>query len=202
MIMTEIPPQAYLAALAAMQDRPKGLLKRAHLESEEYGGGDIDEQSLLAYLMNAGPNDTLRQQLGLQLARWDVAAQPSWTTETECSSERRSAEYTLLGLVEPDLTEWLSHYYPPADDGVIIITGDQWDPWYSQEKRQGRYYWDAYRHHLLEGKNWHLDAIKSLDRDTDRVVERVADPTRTRRSRRRAWSSVTCRAARPPTSPG
>ena len=36
-----ISVSAYLAALGAMQDRPKNLLKRVAMEAEDYGGGQI-----------------------------------------------------------------------------------------------------------------------------------------------------------------
>src|SRR5262249_14145240 len=54
-----------------------------------------------------------------------------------------------------------------------------WDPWYTPERRANRFYWNAYSNHLLTTKRWEPGAIAELNRATDQVLERLADPSRT-----------------------
>lgn len=175
--MNEQLPAVFLAALGAMPGQPKNLLSRVQLEADELGlrfGAD----DLLAHLESAGPNDPLRSELSLKLAAWDVAAPDSWTGSTSPSTQQRRAHvYALLGL--PDkLARWLDDHYLVYQDQTIVITADDWTPWYTPERASaGEFYWRAYKAHLTT-KAWPRDAINSLDRATTRIVERLADPTR------------------------
>ena len=170
-----IPTSAYISALGAMHDRPKGLLVRAEIEAGDYGGGEVSEGSLLDYLAGANPNDPLRQNLGLRLAKWDAASSQEWSQEPGGTTERRQTTYDLLGLGD-ELRNWLTTHYPPHDEGTIIITSDEWDPWYSADKRQSRFYWDAYEKYLRDLKKWPSEAVQDLDSASDQIVERLADP--------------------------
>lgn len=160
-----------------MHDRPKSLMVRAALEAEDYGGGEISDASLLVYLEHASPNDPLRQNLGLKLAKWDAVTEPNWSEDSAGTSARRNAVYTLLGL-NGELAAWLTRRFPPHEDGTIVITSDEWEPWYIPDRRQGRFYWEAYEKHLLSTKEWPKNAVQDLDQASDQIVERLADPTR------------------------
>lgn len=171
-----VPTGAYLAALRAMQDRPKKLFPRAELEAEEYGGGEISPTSLLAHLTAQGPNDPLRQELGPLLAAWDAEQDQTWSEGTDSgSAQRREIVYQLLGL-DTALAEWATHHHPPHSDDTIVITASQVEPWYLADRKVGRFYWDAYRRHLRDVKDWKPTPIGELDRATDEIVEQVADP--------------------------
>ncbi|PND52138.1 MULTISPECIES: Z1 domain-containing protein [Rhodococcus] len=172
-----IPVNAYLAALGAMQDRPKDLLKRAEMEASDYGGGEVSHDSLLAHLQQASPNDPLRQNFGLRLARWDAVIDPDWSDQLPGTIDRRRGIYESLGVTEA-VSEWLTMHYPPHEEGTIVISSDEWDPWYISERRHGRFYWDAYERHLLEVKKWPALAVQDLDNASDQILERLADPTR------------------------
>lgn len=70
------------------------------------------------------------------------------------------------------------HQLPTSEEGTVVISSDEWEPWYTQERRHGRFYWDAYERHLLEVKKWPGPAVQDLDNASDQIVERLADPTR------------------------
>lgn len=171
------PTGAYVAALGAMQDKPKYLWTRVATEAEDYDGSVVSGEDLLGYLSLAGLNDPVRMNFGFALARWDVERLPGWARYTEPgSSDRRAAVYKILGLDDP-LQQWFSTNYPPHSDGTIVITAEDWQHWYTEERRLTRFYWEAYSRHLREVKHWPPQAIADLGAATDRVVERLADPT-------------------------
>ncbi len=163
-----------------MQDRPKDLLKRVETEASDYGGGG---QFLMKHSWLTSnwlpPNDPLRQNLGLRLARWDADISPSWSGGEQAGTiDRRRDVYERLGITEA-VSNWLTTNYPPSEEGTVVISSDEWEPWYTQERRHGRFYWDAYERHLLEVKKWPGGpAVQDLDNASDQIVERLADPTR------------------------
>lgn len=172
-----IPVEAYLAALAAMHDRPKAVFARAALEAEDYGGGEVSAETLHAHMTGAGPNDPIRQALGPLLATWDAERQPPWSDDTEPGSPgRRQAIYRHLGF-DTDLAAWTTTNYPPHSDETIVITAQEVEPWYTPDRKVGRFYWDAYTRHLREVKGWRPESIGDLDRATDDIVEQIADPS-------------------------
>ena len=64
--------------------------------------------------------------------------------------------------------------------GAVVISGKpaDWDPWYTSEPIAKRsFYWDGYRG-VLEDKGWSANAVGELERTTDEVVKRLANPTR------------------------
>ncbi|MFI6581741.1 Z1 domain-containing protein [Embleya sp. NPDC050493] len=162
------------AAFGGMATSPRNLAKALAYQAEEHGGPlpDLGESALRRRLHHAHPDDPLLILWRDRLSRWDFAdGEPASNTR-----ERRAATYQALGL-EPATRELLDRRSPFArGSGAVVITDEGCDPWYTQEvARHHSHYWDAYRDTLL-GKKWAPEAVAALDRDTTRVVERLADP--------------------------
>jgi hypothetical protein len=70
-------------------------------------------------------------------------------------------------------------HFPTVRETSTIISAD-FQAWYPpQDLLSHAFYWDQYKKHLVEAKQWHPDAVASLGEDTRKVVERISDPTRT-----------------------
>lgn len=179
--MSEALVDAYISALKSMRDgSPKPLVRRAMLIAEDLDGPvDVSAARLVEHLCLADANDLLLRQLGLALFDWDDrAVTETWTTGTQPNSlERRARAHELLGLVAAAV-EYVDRYFPPVRDTSIIISKD-FQAWYPPPGLASRaFYWDQYKKHLVEAKQWDPDSVASLDEDTRKVVERISDPTR------------------------
>lgn len=54
---------------------------------------------------------------------------------------------------------------------------DKIEPWLSQEKPDiNWFYWDRYRDYLRNKKHWSRDTLRSMDRDTDDILNGIANP--------------------------
>lgn len=54
---------------------------------------------------------------------------------------------------------------------------DKIEPWLSQEKPDiNWFYWDRYRDYLRNKKHWSRDTLRSMDRDTDNILNGIANP--------------------------
>ncbi|MFD2417304.1 Z1 domain-containing protein [Amycolatopsis pigmentata] len=178
--MTTPFTEAHLAALAAMDKlgRPADLVGMA-ADHAKWIDGDItvDANALLDYLTTAGVNDPLWSQLRTQTVVWDAAVGPGWADSTPANTQQRRAVITRrLNLDEPT-TQLLNTKIPVAGIELPTVIAREWTPWYTDEIRRHRsYYWNHYIDHL-QRNGWAPDARASLDIATDRVVERLTDPT-------------------------
>ncbi|NUK07538.1 Z1 domain-containing protein [Streptomyces lunaelactis] len=169
----------HTSALAGMDSRPKNLVRALAYQSEEEGP-DAEllaaEEDFRATLNAAHSTDQLVELWRKQLTQWDYTENPAWTPAEPRTDERRAAVLTLLGLSE-DTQKILNLLVPvPKASGPVVIS-DSFTPWYTPQSQQGRsWYWPAYRR-LLSQKGWPETAVASLDSASDRVVERLADPT-------------------------
>lgn len=179
--MSEGLVEAYLDALKSMKDgSPKPLLKRASQIAEDLEPTpDVSAEQLLEHLHMADANDPLLRHLGLALFDWDDRdAAVTWAANTQPGSlERRALTYKLL-VLDPDVAKCVDKHFPPVRETSTIISSD-FEVWYPPDGLATRaFYWDQYKKYLLEGKNWHPDAVAGLDEDSKKVVERISDPTR------------------------
>ncbi|MGC0417592.1 Z1 domain-containing protein [Embleya sp. AB8] len=166
--------ELHRAAFGGMATHPRNLAKALAHQADEHPGPvpDLGEAALRRRLHHAHPDDPLLILWRDRLSRWDFAAgEPEPNT-----AERRAATYEALGLAAAT-RELLDRRSPFArGSGAVVITDEGWDPWYTDEvARHHSHYWDAYRATLLDHR-WAPEAVAALDRDTTRVVERLADP--------------------------
>lgn len=180
--MTNILADCYLSALGAMDNSgPRSLLSRAQLEMDERGATiDVGTEALCKYLASAPLNDNLRKQTHVAISRWDIASsQAEWTTQTTARSiERRELIYKCLGLFGTSVATALFDDIFPLQSETAVVISDEFEPWYSEERRkQNAFYWPAYRT-LLDRRGWSPDALTGLDEATSSVVERLTDPLR------------------------
>ncbi|GAA1290526.1 hypothetical protein Psi02_15170 [Planotetraspora silvatica] len=178
--MIEAFRKAYMGALALMDTMgPRDLHAAAAFASED-PSVLCDDAALSAYLADAHPDDALSKGLHLRLATWDSAdASEVWTAGTTANTEERRAETVRRLKVDDQTAVLFRERFPIAGVEEPITIADQWDPWYTESIRQERgFYWDHYSQFLNEKRGWAPEAIASLDIATDRVVERLSDPTR------------------------
>ncbi|KIA60655.1 Z1 domain-containing protein [Nocardia vulneris] len=160
--------------------RPKKLVRAMEYQAEDMG----PEASLLANeddfrqsLFIASPGDRLVGMWRKLLTQWDFVQQPQWSTAPSRTDERRADIYRLLG-VERGTHKLLEALIPVAIAAPPVVISDKFIPWYTPQSQQGRpWYWPSYEG-VLRRKGWSEEAIAGLDLATDRVVERLADPTR------------------------
>ncbi len=178
--MTDVLEESYLAALGAMKaSGPKPLHRRAEFEAEERSpGADVTLARLVERLRERTLNDQLRKQLHLTLATWDSATtEEPWVDATSPRTiERRQLVYQALQL-DPGTATAFDELFPVKCDETIVIS-EEFEPWYTPERRSAHeFYWPAYSKYLLE-KDWHPDSVADLQEATTRVVERFSDPQR------------------------
>jgi len=160
---------------------PKPMLKRVRFELEDAGVEDsFTESDLVEIFAGGGVNEPARYEFHIQLTKWDAAVDPTWAVDTEPNSaERRRAILDALAFGS-ESRDHIDRAFPVSLTGAVVISGKpaDWDPWYTSELVSERsFYWDGYRG-VLEEKGWSAPAIGELDRSTDEVVKRLADPTR------------------------
>ncbi|RII19716.1 Z1 domain protein [Streptomyces sp. YIM 130001] len=170
------------SALAGMQtSRPKNLLRALAFHAEGEGaaaeacatGADFQDTLYLSH-----STDQLVELWRKQLTQWDYAEGPAWSSSEPHTADRRADVLDLLGL--PDETRKLLNTLIPvakASEPVVISARHPNPDWYTPQSLRGRsWYWPAYRR-LLSEKGWSETAVAGLDTASDRVVERLADPT-------------------------
>jgi hypothetical protein len=167
---------AYESALAALL---RGGPKPLHPVASVLGSGTdfTDGGALLAYLRDAGPEDSLRQSFAQALATWDhTETDAAWAAGTRPNTrERRHAVTSTLDLDEVTAALFDELFPYAASDKPIVIT-DQWSEWRTEQRRKSRdFYWAHYRRYLID-KGWPPQAVVALDEATEHVVRRLADP--------------------------
>ncbi|MFH9427355.1 Z1 domain-containing protein [Streptomyces sp. NPDC017615] len=169
---------AYLGALKMMESTgPRPLCQTAAFIAPS--SPLVDETRLRSHLATAGPNDKLRRALGLRLATFDHHAEDApWTEDTAANTrERREIVLRMLD-VEEATAEVLGSLFPVANLDEPIVIAEEWMPWYTGDiKHTQDFYWQHYSESLQTSPHWDPKAIMALDNATDRVVERLADPT-------------------------
>ncbi|MEL5958750.1 Z1 domain-containing protein [Streptomyces sp. CLV115] len=163
-----------------MDNRPKNLHRALAYQSEDEGpeaGPLCTEHDFRTTLNSAHPADQLVELWRKQLTQWDYSETPTWSSTEPRTDERRVAVLTLLGL-STDVQKLLNSLIPvPRASGPVVISED-FTPWYTPQSQQGRsWYWPAYKKLLAEKKSLPETSIAALDASSDRVVERLADPT-------------------------
>ncbi|WP_385620419.1 Z1 domain-containing protein [Streptomyces sp. P8-A8] len=170
----------HTSALAGMDNRPKNLHRALTYQSEDEGpeaGPLCTEHDFRTTLNNSHPTDQLVELWRKQLTQWDYSETPAWSSTEPRTDERRVAVLTLLGL-SIDVQKLLNSLIPvPRASGPVVISED-FTPWYTPQSQQGRsWYWPAYKRLLAEKRGLPEASIAALDASSDRVVERLADPT-------------------------
>lgn len=175
--------EAYTNALRAMEGgAPKGLVRRAALEAEDIAPQpDVSEASLRAHLANCDPDDKLRMDLHLNLAKWDAApaGEADWTLASAPNTDRRRAIVVDALRLDAQTATLLAERFPVAKQDETTVIAGEWEPWYTPEIQRSRaFYWGHYVEYLRSRRGWGAEAITSLDIATTHVVERLINPSR------------------------
>jgi hypothetical protein len=169
----------HASALAGMDIRPKNLMRALAYQAEDEGAEVqtlATEEDFQATLGSAHSTDQLVELWRKQLTKWDYAENASWTETDPRTDGRRAAALDHLGL-SAHTHKLINSLIPvPKTSGPVVIS-EEHTPWYTPQSQHGRnWYWPAYRD-LLSKKEWTEEAVASLDVSSDRVVERLSDPT-------------------------
>ncbi|WP_036559925.1 Z1 domain-containing protein [Nocardia brasiliensis] len=160
--------------------RPKNLVRAMEYQAENMVREAVSlarEDDFRQALLVASPGDRLVGMWRKLLTQWDIAEQPMWSTSLSRTDERRADIYRLLG-VDGATHKLLEASVPRANVAPPVVISTKFVPWYTPQSQQGRpWYWPSYEG-VLRRKGWSEEAIAGLDLATDRVVERLADPTR------------------------
>ena len=179
--MTEQLVNAYMAAFAMMQITGPNKLHNAANFAAGNTDGQLDDETLIAYLTKVGPNDALQMDLRLKLAKWDHSdSGTAWTLGTAPNTtDRRDRIVSLLGLGDETAKLLITFFPIAAVEGPIVIASD-WERWYNETvKTQRSFYWAHYAAYLAEQRHWEPNAIAGLDIATDQIIERLSNPERT-----------------------
>ncbi|WP_435246024.1 Z1 domain-containing protein [Streptomyces sp. NRRL F-5630] len=171
--------QLHRSALAGMVSRPKKLSRALAYQAEDEGpeaeplARDEDFRSVLRSALSTDPLVELWRK---QLTHWDYAEKAGWSDTEPRTDGRREEVLSLLGLA-PETAALLTSLVPVPKASSTVVISDTFTPWYTSRAALGRsWYWSAYNR-VLEDKGWSAEAVAGLDQATDRVVERLADPT-------------------------
>ena len=147
-----------------------------------FGGGQVSEEDLVAFVQNAPVNNNALIALRLAFAKWDasddiVLLGPDGAETGSGTITRRLTVVDALGL-SPAAEEAIRAVIPVHQKGIIIISRE-FEPWYEEARHQrSSLYWDDYEKYLAEVKRWPASSIITLDRSTNSVIERLTDPMR------------------------
>lgn len=163
------------AALAGMPGRPLKLMRQLEFVAEQQEVDGFEPSALLTHLQAANPTDDALSALRRRLALWDNA-DGEWSRETLRNSEaRRAVIYEALALDQAwkALCDDKLPFHPLEEATVIALNNT---PWYTPQVREVRsFYWRAYERQLT-ANGWSEDAVRQLDQNTNRIVEKLADP--------------------------
>ncbi|MEV6285626.1 Z1 domain-containing protein [Kribbella sp. NPDC051770] len=147
-----------------------------------FGGGEVSEEELLAFVRVASVNNNAMIALRLAFSKWDAREDldsPGLDGVPTAPSTiaRRRAVVHQLGL-SPAAEEVIRAVIPVHQKKSIIIS-KEFEPWYEEARHQrSSLYWDDYEKYLAEIKRWPASSITTLDQSTNSVIERLSDPTR------------------------
>ncbi|MUM19653.1 endonuclease [Mycobacterium sp. CBMA271] len=170
---------AFLQQLKAIAgDRPKNLIARVQAEASDHDT-QVDASDLTKLIMQSAATDPFLTALGLQVHKWDAsAATVDWTKGTEPSTAARRALICIQLGIDTAGAGALLQRRPVYVDRTIVVTAP-WEKWYTPQRASaGSFYWPHYRDYLLSVREWPEKSVTALDLATDRVVERLADPSR------------------------
>lgn len=182
--MTDTLRSAVVRVLRDMREYgPEDLLYEVGHRLRRSSGGRVTETDIVDLVVSDDPNEPARLTFHIQLARWEDADLDTWTATEDGlptvpgTDARRARIMELLGLGAESAAR-IADAFPRHEAGTIVIHDPQdWDPWFTSERLQGRgFYWDAYRRVLEENLDAH--AVDGIDVATSAVVRRLADPTR------------------------
>jgi len=167
---------SYREALDAMSLRGPRPLHSLAARVAEDPSIRTDDDSLIAHLLAAGPDDPLRRQLAVRMATWDAAEDAHWTGDTQANTPERRAIIVQLLNVNDKATQVLLERFPIVANDNVVIDGD-WAPWYTEQlRRDQHFYWQHYSNHLLNNRGFSGQAVADLDVSTTKVIERLANP--------------------------
>ncbi|MEU7069612.1 Z1 domain-containing protein [Streptomyces narbonensis] len=159
--------------------KPKRLVRALEYQAEDLAPEAMDlatEADFLSVLRGARATDQLVEMWRKQLTRWDYHENALWSGHPPRTDGRRAEAYALLGVGE-ETGKHLDTLVPVSKAAGTVVISTEHKLWYTPQSLQGRpWYWPAYRR-LLTEKGWPEDVVAGLDEATDRVVERLADPT-------------------------
>ncbi len=159
--------------------KPKKLVRALEYQAEDLAPEAMayaTEADFLSVLRDARATDQLVEMWRKQLTRWDYNENAPWSRHPPRTDGRRADVYELLGLGD-EIGKHLGALVPVSKAAGAVVISTEHRPWYTPQSLQGRpWYWPAYRN-LLTDKGWPEDIVAGLDEATDRVVERLADPT-------------------------
>ncbi|XIE78677.1 Z1 domain-containing protein [Streptomyces sp. SBR177] len=159
--------------------KPKKLGRALEYQAEDLAPEAMEyatEADFLSVLGEARSTDPLVEMWRKQLTRWDYSETVAWSTYPPRTDGRRADVYRLLGIGD-ETAKRLDSLVPVSKAAGAVVISTEHKRWYTPQALQGRpWYWPAYRK-LLVDKGWPEDVVAGLDEATDRVVERLADPT-------------------------
>ncbi|MFW6695837.1 Z1 domain-containing protein [Streptomyces sp. MAR4 CNX-425] len=182
--IAEVRIALHRAALGDMSySRPKRLDKALAYQAEDVDPQDLDqaeacstEQDFQQALRDARSTDQLVELWRKQLTRWDYVEEPAWSQAAPRTDERRGDIYQRLGLRE-ETGKLLGGLVPVFKAEAPVVISETHTEWYSTKAKHGReFYWPKYRDFLAD-KGWPEHAVSALDDASDKVVERLADPS-------------------------
>lgn len=127
-------------------------------------------------LLSEDPNNPARVRFSGLLRSWDNLKVGAWIDETPRNTAvRRKRIHELLRsspIFESRVDTQIPFY--PLEEPIVIAAAHR--DWYAPRPGVKDYYWSTYQRYLREQREWHEDAILSLDNTTQAIVECLADP--------------------------
>ena len=175
----ELTRRAVLDAIHSLSnDRPKPLLRAVLRELEDDDLPEMDEAELLGLVLRGDENDPIQHQFHLKLSSWDgMIRLDDRSTAHSTPAGTQARRRAVLDELRLSVTgqERINSLLPVHDSAPTVIA-KEWERWYLSAQHRSDY-WDRYRN-LLENKNFEPDGITQIDRATDEVIRRLADPSR------------------------
>ena len=166
-------------ALGVMQRGPRPLATalRSSADANGYDPNAFSLGLLRMELWAAAPGDNLASAFRTALAKWDNVLGEEWVEQTDQnSSNRRSIIYKNLEL-DKEFVNLCDQKFPFKELEQPTVIAIEHTAWYDDTaKKAHQFYWDAYSKQLAR-ERWTEDSILQLDDSTNRIVERLANPS-------------------------